>query len=293
MHILALTAASGVADADLIAVCGALGLQTAHRHDDRAAEARLDPARFTDRAAVLKTARMALADRPVDVNIVEAGGRRKRLLLADMDSTIIGCECVDEIADFVGVKPEVAAITERAMQGDIAFEAALRERVALLAGLPVAKLEEVYQQRVRLNPGAEVMVRTMAAAGAATALVSGGFTFFADRVAAAAGFGQARANVLVDRDGVLTGEVAAPILGADAKLAALNEISAQIGAAPSQALAVGDGANDLPMLRAAGLGVAYRAKPVVAAEAKARLDHSDLTALLSLQGVPASDFVQV
>ena len=292
MHMLVLTAAEGVQNADLIAVSGALGLQTAHRHDDRAVEARLEPSRFTDVAAVLTTARMALADRPVDVNVVEAGGRRKKLLLADMDSTIIGCECIDEIADYVGVKPEVAAITERAMRGEVDFETALRERVRLLAGLPVAKLEDVYQERVRLNPGARVMVRTMAALGAETALVSGGFTFFAERVAAAAGFGQARANRLLDRDGVLTGEVAAPILGADAKLTALQEISAKLGAAPPQALAVGDGANDLPMLQAAGLGVAYRAKPVVASAAKARLDHSDLTALLSLQGVPASDFVE-
>lgn len=290
MHILVLTAAEGVSDADLIAVSGALRLHTAHRHDDRAVEARLDPVRFTDRTAVLATARMALADRPVDANIVAAGGRRKKLLLADMDSTIIGCECIDEIADFVGVKPEVAAITERAMRGEIAFEAALRERVSLLAGLPVAKLEDVYRERVRLNPGARIMVQTMAAAGATAALVSGGFTFFAERVASAAGFGRARANILLDQDGVLTGEVAEPILGADAKLTALRAIADEIGAAPAQAVAVGDGANDLPMLTEAGLGVAYQAKPIVAEQANSRLDHSDLTAVLSFQGVPASEF---
>ncbi|MEE3100045.1 MAG: phosphoserine phosphatase SerB, partial [Pseudomonadota bacterium] len=226
----------------------------------------------------------------VDVNLVPAANREKRLLIADMDSTIIPVECIDEIADLAGVGPQVADITERAMQGELDFDGALRARVALLRDLPVTALDRVWAERITLNPGAETLVRTMAARGAMTALVSGGFTFFADRVAQEAGFAFARANTLLIADGRLTGEVADPILGREAKLEALNALTAERGLTPADAIAVGDGANDLAMVEAAGLGVAYHAKPALAAKADARLDHSDLTALLALQGVAAPGF---
>jgi phosphoserine phosphatase len=208
-----------------------------------------------------------------------------------MDSTIIGCECLDELADYAGVKAEIAAITERAMAGELAFEPALRERVSRLAGLPVAALQRCYDERVRLNPGARALVRTMAANGARCVLVSGGFAFFTERVAAAAGFHDHRANRLLDDGQRLTGDVAEPVLGREAKLDALQAEAAALGAPLDATLAVGDGANDLAMIEAAGLGVAYRAKPVVAARADARVDHADLTALLYFQGYRAADFV--
>jgi phosphoserine phosphatase len=232
-----------------------------------------------------------LAGLPVDFAVQSWADRRKRLLIADMDSTIIGCECLDELADFAGVKTEVSAITERAMRGEIGFESALRERVAMLRGLDLSALARCYEDRVRLNPGARTVVRTMTAHGARCVLVSGGFRFFTQRVAEAAGFAADRANRLID-DGVkLTGAVGEPILGREAKLEALLEETAGLGVGPAEALAVGDGANDLMMIRAAGLGVAYRAKPLVAAEADARIDHADLTALLYFQGYAAEDFV--
>ena len=223
-----------------------------------------------------------------DANVVPAAGRRKRLLVADMDSTIIGVECIDELADFAGLKGEVSAITEAAMRGELDFEAALIARVALLKGLPASVLEECYAERVRLNPGARTLVRTMAASGAETALVSGGFSFFTERVAAEAGFASNQANTLEVADGRLTGAVGRPILGREAKLAALRRLSAEAG--PEAAVAVGDGANDLDMVRAAGLGVAYHAKPALAAAADARLEVSDLTAILALQGIPEREW---
>ena len=223
---------------------------------------------------------------PIDANFIREAGRTKRLLVADMDSTIIGVECIDELADFAGVKAEVAEITERAMRGELDFEEALIARVGLLAGLPALVLEACFAERVRLNPGAATLVRTLSALGAETALVSGGFTFFTERVAAAAGFGRHQANRLVIRDGLLTGEVERPILGRVAKREALIAIAAAIGVTPAEAVAVGDGANDLDMVREAGLGVAYHAKPTLAEAADARLDHSDLTAILSILGIP-------
>jgi phosphoserine phosphatase len=228
---------------------------------------------------------------PVDFAVQPAEGRRKRLLIADMDSTIIGCECLDELADFAGVKAQVSEITERAMRGELLFEGALRERVGMLKGLSVDALLACYDDRVRLNPGARTLVRTMAAHGARCALVSGGFTFFTRRVAEAAGFHMNRANTLIEADGKLTGQVGDPILGKEAKLAALREETTALGLTPADALAVGDGANDLAMIEAAGLGVAYRAKPIVAAQAHAKVDHADLTALLYFQGYKASEFV--
>lgn len=225
-----------------------------------------------------------------DVNALPARGRRKRLLLADMDSTVIPVECIDEIADFAGVKSQVAAITERAMLGELDFEAALRERVGLLEGLPEAALADVFAERIRLNPGARTLVRTMSAHGAHTALVSGGFSYFTERVASAAGFTEHRANRLLFVNGALSGAVAEPILGRAAKLGALKEISARMGIDPSDAIVVGDGANDLSMVEAAGLGVAFRAKPALVAGADAVIRHADLTALLYLQGYSEGDF---
>lgn len=232
----------------------------------------------------------AIGDLPVDFAVQLAEGRRKRLLIADMDSTIIGCECLDELADFAGVKDKVSEITERAMRGELLFEGALRERVGMLKGLSAGALQACYDDRVKLNPGARTLVATMAAHGARCALVSGGFTFFTRRVAEAAGFHLNRANTLIEEDGKLTGLVGDPILGKEAKLAALIEETAALGLTPADALAVGDGANDLAMIEAAGLGVAYRAKPIVAAQAHAKVDHADLTALLYFQGYKASEF---
>lgn len=233
----------------------------------------------------VESAAAALAGLAVDANILPAAGRRKRLLVADMDSTIIGVECIDEIAAEAGVGAQVAAITERAMQGALDFEAALRERVALLAGLPEAALDRVCSTRVRLTPGARRLVQTMNALGAVTALVSGGFTWFTERVAAEAGFGVHRANTLIIENGRLTGAVAAPILGRAAKRETLEALAAEAGLSPRDAVAVGDGANDAEMLRAAGLGVAFRAKPALRSVADAVIDHADLTAVLSLQGI--------
>jgi phosphoserine phosphatase len=232
----------------------------------------------------------ALERRSVDFCVQPADGRRKRLLVADMDSTIISCECLDELADFAGLKAEIAAVTERAMAGEIPFETALTERVARLAGLELAALQRTYDDRVWLNPGARTLAATMTAHGARCVLVSGGFEFFTGRVAAAAGFAAHRANRLIDDGARLTGAVGQPILGREAKLAALIEEAAGMRLDLSETLAVGDGANDLTMIEAAGLGVAWRAKPVVAARADARVDHADLTALLYFQGYGADEF---
>lgn len=244
-----------------------------------------------DVRAVREAVEGAMSPLPVDVCVQPAEGRRKKLLVADMDSTIIGCECLDELADFAGVKAQVSAITERAMRGEIGFEGALRERVAMLQGLDLEALQRCYDERVKLNPGARTLTTTMAANGARCLLVSGGFEFFTKRVARAAGFHEQRANRLLEADRKLTGEVAEPILGREAKLAALEGEAARLGLALSETLAIGDGANDLAMIGAAGLGAAYFAKPVVAAQADARIDNTDLTALLYFQGYRAEDFV--
>jgi phosphoserine phosphatase len=244
-----------------------------------------------DIEAARKALRTAIGDAPVDLAVQEAETRRKKLLIADMDSTMIGQECIDELAAEVGLKDKVATITARAMNGEIAFEPALRERVALLKGLPVSVIDEVIEKRITLTPGGRELIATMKAKGYYTALVSGGFTVFTSRIAATLGFHENRANILLDADGRLTGEVAEPILGKQAKVDALNEIAARIGISPEEAMAVGDGANDLGMLHLSGAGVALHAKPAVAAEAKIRIDHGDLTALLYLQGYRKSDFV--
>jgi phosphoserine phosphatase len=242
---------------------------------------------------VLARARHHFAGQPVDVNVVVTANRRKKLLIADMDSTIISVECLDELADMAGLKPVIAAITERAMRGEIDFESALRERVAMLSGLELAALERVYEERIRLNPGARTLLATMRNHGAHTLLVSGGFRYFTSRVALAAGFHAEQANELLHDGRALTGKVADPILGREAKLAALETATADLGITAADVLAVGDGANDLAMIERAGLGVAYHAKPVVAAAAGANVNHGDLTALLYLQGYSDEEFERV
>ncbi|MBD8686993.1 MULTISPECIES: phosphoserine phosphatase SerB [unclassified Rhizobium] len=245
----------------------------------------------TDVAAAERVLRMAIVDRPIDIAIQEQDQRRKKILIADMDSTMIGQECIDELAAEVGLKEQVSIITARAMNGEIAFEPALRERVALLKGLPISVVDEVIEKRITLTPGGLELIATMKAKGHYTALVSGGFTVFTSRIAATLGFDENRANILGEKDGLLDGTVAEPILGKQAKVDALNDIATKLGISPEDAMAVGDGANDLGMLHLAGAGVALHAKPAVAAEAKIRIDHSDLTALLYLQGYRKSDFV--
>ncbi|HVY84203.1 MAG TPA: phosphoserine phosphatase SerB [Caulobacterales bacterium] len=232
----------------------------------------------------------AVAELPVDWALLPQETRRKRLLVADMDSTIINVECLDELADFAGIKAEIAAITERAMKGELAFEPALIERVSKLKGLAIDALQRCYDERVRLNPGARTMVRTMSEHGARCVLVSGGFTFFTERVAELAGFHANRANVLLDDGKALLGDVQRPILGRAAKLEALQQESAGLGVAPADALAIGDGANDLAMIKAAGLGIAYRAKPIVAAEADAQINYTSLETVLFFQGYARAEF---
>lgn len=236
----------------------------------------------------LDAARAALDGAPVDVIATPIATRRKRLLIADMDSTMITSETLDELADFAGLKDRIAAITARAMNGELDFKEALRERVGMLRGLPVGALEQTWD-RIRLTEGARELVATMRANGAFTALVSGGFTFFTGRVAAELGFHMHRSNVLLDDGATLTGAVAEPILDRGAKVDTLRALVAEHGLDMAATIAVGDGANDLDMLRAAGLGVAFHAKPVVAAEAHARVDHGNLRALLFAQGYRAGD----
>ena len=243
--------------------------------------------------ALRRTVDAAVAPLPVDACVQPLEGRRKRLLIADMDSTIISCECLDELADYAGVKAEIAEVTERAMRGELEFEPALRARVARLKGLPLSALQRCYDERVRLNPGARTLIRTMAAHGARCVLVSGGFEFFTSRVAELAGFHDHRGNRLIDDGERLTGEVGDPILGREAKLEALKAEASALGVGLDQTIAIGDGANDLAMIMAAGLGVAYRAKPVVAAQARARINHADLTALLSFQGYRRDAFTTI
>src|SRR5262245_35982368 len=235
--------------------------------------------------------REARGDLPIDIVVQPQATRRKKLFLADMDSTMIGQECIDELADFAGLKAHVANITERAMRGEIEFEPALRERVALLRDMPVSVVDEVLAKRITPTAGGRQLVMTMRKHGAYTCLISGGFTLFSKAVAARIGFQENRANELVVRDGKLTGEVREPILGRVAKLATLVELLESFDLDDIDTLVVGDGANDLGMIQHAGLGVAYHAKPTVAAAAAARIDHGDLTALLYAQGYRRDEFV--
>ena len=234
--------------------------------------------------------RSALNGQPIDAIVTKARGRRKALLIADMDSTIVQGETLDDLAAFAGIGERIAAITARAMNGELDFKAALRERVAMLKGLDLAALEQTWRQ-TRLTEGARELVATMRARGALTALVSGGFSFFTEKVAAQLGFDIHRSNTLLHDGSALTGEVGEPILDRDSKLAALQELAAQRGVRLQATLAVGDGANDLEMIRAAGLGVAFHAKPVVAQQVRTKVDHANLRALLFAQGYPASAFL--
>jgi phosphoserine phosphatase len=291
-HVATLIGASGALDSSVVErVRSVLGNTDAPR--------RLGP----DAADILFSAEKAVDQRTlaeqlrglatgIDVVVQPSTKRRKKLFLADMDSTMIGEECIDELADYAGLKAHVAAITERAMRGDIAFEPALRERVALLEGLSVSVIEEVLRERIKLTPGARTLVATMRAHGARTCMVSGGFTLFTDRIAAMIGFDETRANTLTIVDGhKLAGTVAEPIFGRDGKRAALIELRQEFGLAKDETMAIGDGANDLDMILEAGLGVAYHAKPKVAAAVPARIDYANLTALLYVQGYRRDEFV--
>ncbi len=235
--------------------------------------------------------REALGGAPVDIIVQPAATRRKRLFLADMDSTMIGQECIDELAAYVGLKEKVSDITERAMRGELEFEPALRERVGLLKGIALGVVDEIIAKSITLTPGGSALVRTMRSNGGYTALVSGGFTVFTGPISRTIGFDEHRSNTLLSEGALLSGVVAEPILGKQAKLDALIELRTRFGLPNEATLAVGDGANDLAMLAEAGLGVAYRAKPAVAAAADARLDHADLTALLYAQGYRGDEIV--
>ena len=276
------TAATGINDSHISAVAGELPTTAVlNRLAPNAVEFQVEA------AAIPK-----ISDIPgIDINVLPTSNRRKSLLIADMDSTIIPVECIDELADFAGVKAEVASVTEAAMRGELDFGQALDTRVALLKGITRAQIEECRQRRVSLNPGADILVKTMNNLGAFTALVSGGFTVFTDPVAAKAGFQLNRANTLLFDGEELSGKVAKPICDADTKLRTLNEIIQDRGISSDDVIAVGDGANDAPMVAKAGLGVAFHAKPKLKEVAKARLDHSDLTALLALQGIPEAQWV--
>jgi len=228
----------------------------------------------------------------VDIVVQENNMRKKKMLISDMDSTIIQQECIDEIADKLNLKNKVAAITERAMNGELDFSQSLRERVGLLGGLDANKLDDVYKNNIEIMPGAETLVRTMKKHGAYCLLVSGGFTFFTDKIAGRLGFDENRANILEINDGKLTGKVVEPILDKDSKLEALEEVASKLSIRKSDAIAVGDGANDLPMLKNAGVGVAYYAKESVQEQVACRINYSDLTALLYIQGYKKEEFVK-
>ncbi len=259
-------------------------------HGEVAAEL-LVPGTPADAPALTEALRAALGAEPIDVAVLTHDQhRRKRLFLADMDSTMIEQECIDELAAVVGIKDQVSAITERAMRGEIAFEPALRERVGLLKGLPVDVIDGLIRDVIRLTPGGHSLVATMRAHGAYTCLVSGGFTLFTGPIGTQLGFDETRANRLDVAEGHLTGGVAEPIVGAETKRASLLELRDRLGLGAADTIAVGDGANDLPMLTEAALGVAFRAKPKVAAAARVRIEHGDLTALLYLQGFSAAEF---
>jgi len=286
MFIATLIAKERLARGDISAAQDALGQSREHQwvEEGRACDIALGIAPEAARAAL-----EGLIG-GVDIVVQPLAGRRKRLLVADMDSTMIGQECIDELADYAGLKAEVAAVTERAMRGELEFEAALDARVGLLRGLDARVIDHCYEQRVRATPGAHALVQTMSANGAYCLLVSGGFSRFADRVAADIGFDTAISNDLVVADGMIGGTVRKPIVGAEGKRQALIDAAAARQIPLDAVLAVGDGANDVPMLKAAGLGIAYHAKPAAIAAADARIEANDLTALLYAQGYPEKDW---
>ncbi len=285
-------AGGGLRDGDISAARDALAVAGCDPSSARWLEAgeAFDLPFAKDRAAARTALEGLIAD--ADVIVQPAEGRAKRLLVADMDSTMITIECIDELADYAGIKPQVAEVTEAAMRGELDFEAALDARVALLRGLDVSVIDRCHAERVVLMGGAKALVRTMRKHGARCVLVSGGFTVFADRVAADIGFDRALSNRLEVVDGRLAGTVARPIVGAATKRETLQAEAAALGLPQAATLAIGDGANDIPMIETAGLGVAYHAKPKTAAAAAARIDHGDLSALLYAQGYPRAAWVQ-
>jgi phosphoserine phosphatase len=287
MFIATLIAADRLTRGDISAALDALPSVRGHRwlEEGSACDLLLDGEPAAARAALDGTFA------GIDVVVQAEANRRRLLLAADMDSTMITVECIDELADYAGVKAEVAVVTEQAMRGELDFEQALDARVALLENLEDAMIDRCREERVRLTPGARTLVQTMRAHGAYTLLVSGGFTRFADAVAAEIGFDQAASNLLIVEQGRLTGRVAKPIVGAEGKRQAMIAAAERRGVPIEAALAVGDGANDIPMIQAAGLGIAFRAKPVVAAKADARIDANDLTALLFAQGYSRREWV--
>ena len=292
MFIATLIAAEGLAGGDISAARDALAEAGLTPHAGRWIErCHASDLPFAGDPVVARGVLEGLIDR-VDVIVQREEGRAKRLLVADMDSTMITIECIDELADYAGIKPQIAEVTERAMRGELDFEGALDARVALLKGLDASAIDRCYAERVKIMPGARPLIRTMRANGARAVLVSGGFTVFADRVAAEIGFDRAISNTLDIADGALAGTVARPIIGAAAKRETLLAEMATLGIAADATLAVGDGANDIPMIETAGLGVAYHAKPRTAAAAGARIAHGDLSALLYAQGYARADWVE-
>ncbi len=288
MHVISLIASPGHLDPALVT-----SLQTALGGGDAQWLSPDEAAEFMVETVPghLDDIRNDLTDRRVDLNCVPSANRKKKLLIADMDSTMIGQECIDELAAEAGVGERVADITARAMNGELDFEAALTERVGLLKGLPTSIIQQVIDTRITLAPGGKTAVATMKANGGYAALVSGGFVQFTDRIGAMIGFDETRANRLIEAEGALAGDVARPILGGEAKIEALEQITARLGLTVDDAVAVGDGANDLGMIGRAGMGVALHAKPVVAAAAPVRINHGDLTSLLYLQGYTRDDFI--
>jgi phosphoserine phosphatase len=289
-HVATLISNSGALDSSLVEQARSIlaGAGVPHQLGPNATDIPFSAEKAGDQRALSECLRELSAG--LDVVLQPAADRRKKLFLADMDSTMIGQECIDELADYVGLKEHVAAITDRAMRGDIAFEPALRERVALLRGLPAKVIDDVIDQRIKLTSGARTLIATMRANGTLTCLVSGGFTLFTSRIATMIGFDESRANTLVLDGDKLVGSVAEPIFGRLAKRATLVSLRTRLGIEKHETLVAGDGANDLDMILEAGLGVAYHAKPKVAAAAPARIDHSDLTALLYVQGYRQSEF---
>ncbi|HME28361.1 MAG TPA: phosphoserine phosphatase SerB [Pseudolabrys sp.] len=290
-HVATLIRNSGMLDSSLVEQARSFlaGAGVPHQLGPNATDIPFSPEKARDQRALSKSLRELAND--IDVVLQPAADRRKKLFLADMDSTMIGQECIDELADYVGLKEHVAAITERAMRGDIAFEPALRERVALFKGLPIKVIDEVIDQHIRLRPGGRTLVATMRASGAFTCMVSGGFTLFTSRIAAMIGFDETHANELALDGDKLAGTVVEPVFGRDAKRATLVSLRTRLKLRNHETLVAGDGANDLDMILEAGLGIAYHAKPKVAAAAPARIDHGDLTALLYVQGYHQKEFV--
>ncbi len=291
-HVATLIAASGALDPSAVerARSALPAAGASQRLGPDAADIPFSAERAADQRALAESIRSVVGG-GIDVVVQASANRRKKLFLADMDSTMIGQECIDELADYAGLKDRIAAITERAMRGEIAFEPALRERVALLKGLPVKTIGEVIAKRITLTPGARTLVATMGAHDAFTCMVSGGFTLFTQPIAAMIGFDETRANTLVLDGALLAGSVQEPIFGRETKRATLIDLRTRLKLAKDETMAAGDGANDIDMIAEAGLGVAYHAKPKVAEAAAARIEYTDLTALLYVQGYRRDEFV--